>query len=289
MATAAFIKQIDELLADRGLGFVSAIIDVALTFLIAWIAVRAIRFVVKRALAVRRPAADSARARRFDTAATLVLSAAKYAVYFLAAAAAVGQLGLTASMTSLLTAAGIGGVVIGIGAQSLIKDIVSGFFLLFEDQFAVGDVITAGGVTGKVEAIALRTTVIRSYTGEVTVVPNGSITTLTNYSRTNALAVVDMPVSIREDAARALALMLEEAKAYYEELGERAEGEPEAPGAIRAENGALVLRVTMSVKPLEHWSVQRELLARVAARFQKEGVRTPYERVSVAHEEGKDA
>lgn len=288
MATAAFIRQIDELLADRGLGFVSAIIDVALIFLVAWFAVRAIRFVVKRALAARRPAADPARARRFDTAATLVVSAAKYAVYFLAAAAAVGQLGLTASMTSLLTAAGIGGVVIGIGAQSLVKDIVSGFFLLFEDQFAVGDTITAAGITGTVVAINLRTTAIRSYTGEVSVVPNGSIATLTNYSRTNALAVVDMPVSIRADAKKALAFMLEEAKAYCREIGGRAAGEPEAPGAIRAENGVMVLRVVIPVKPLEHWSVQRELTARVAARFEKEGVPAPYERVFVVNRQGED-
>jgi small conductance mechanosensitive channel len=287
MTTHAFIKQIDELLADRGLGFVSAIIDVALTFLFAWLLVRLIRAVVRRALKARKPAADDGRAKRLDTAATLTVSIAKYAIYFLAAAAAIGQLGLTASMTSLLTAAGIGGVVVGIGAQSLVKDIVSGFFMLFEDQFSVGDYITAAGVTGTVTAIALRTTTIRSYTGELTIIPNGSIATLTNYSRTNTLALVDMPISYGEDSKKALSLMEEEARAYRGEIGDRAVSDPEIVGAAKAENGMMMLRVAMLVKPLEHWSVQRELTARIAARFAKEGIRLPYSSISVVNGEAQ--
>lgn len=281
MATLSFIKQIDDLLADRGLGFVSTIIDVALTFLIAWVLVRIIRFIVRRTLKTRKPGSDEARSKRLDTAATLLISAAKYTIYFLAAAAAIGQMGLTASMTSLLTAAGIGGVVIGIGAQSLVKDIVSGFFMLFEDLYSVGDYITAAGITGTVSAIALRTTSLRSYTGELTVVPNGSITTLTNYSRTNTLALVDMPISYGEDAKKALTLMLEEAKAYHNEIGVRAAAEPEIVGITKAENGMMMMRVTMLVKPLEHWSVQRELTARIAARFAREGIRLPYSHISI--------
>lgn len=281
MATLAFIDSIDALLADRGLSFVSAVIDVALTFLIAWLLVRLVRFVVRRALKLRKPGADASRAKRLDTAATLVVSLARYAIYFLAAAAAIGQLGLTASMTSLLTAAGIGGVALGIGAQSLVRDIASGFFMLFEDQFSVGDYVTAAGVTGTVEAIALRTTTIRSFTGEVSVVPNGSITTLTNYSRTNALAVIDMPVAYGEDAKRALSFMLDEANIYCAEIGDVAAGEPEALGATKAEDGSMTLRVTLPVKPLKHWKAQRELTARIAARFKEEGVRLPYERIAI--------
>lgn len=285
MTTHAFIKQIDELLADRGLGFVSAIIDVALTFLFAWLLVRLIRAVVRRALKARKPAVDDGRAKRLDTAATLIVSIAKYAIYFLAVAAAIGQLGLTASMTSLLTAAGIGGVVVGIGAQSLVKDIVSGFFMLFEDQFAVGDYITAAGVTGTVTAIALRTTTVHSYTGELTIIPNGSIATLTNYSRTNTLALVDMPISYGEDSKKALSLMDEEARAYRDEIGDRAVSDPEIVGAAKVENGMMMLRVAMLVKPLEHWGVQRELTARIAARFAKEGIRLPYSSISVVNRE----
>lgn len=286
MMTRAFIKQIDDLLADKGLGFVSALIDVALTFLVAWILVRLISFIVRRALKARRPGADDVRAKRLDTASTLIISIAKYVIYFLAVAAAIGQLGLTASMTSLLTAAGIGGIVLGIGAQSLVQDIVSGFFMLFEDQFAVGDYITAADITGTVTAINLRTTAIQGYTGEVTIVPNGSISTLTNYSRTNTLALIDMPVSYGEDAHRALSLMMEEAKAYHDEIGEKAVSQPEIVGAAKAENGVMLLRLSMLVKPLAHWEVQRELTARTAARFVKEGIRLPYQSIAVTNGEG---
>lgn len=284
MATLSFIHSIDTLLEAKGLGFLPALIDIALTLLVAFMLVRTIRLVVRRTLKAARPA-EGERAKRFDTAATLAISISKYVVYFIAAAVILGQLGLTASMSSLLTAAGIGGIAVGIGAQSFIKDVVSGLFMLFEDQFAVGDLITAAGVTGTVQAIALRTTTLKSYTGEITVVPNGSITALTNHSRTDARAVVDLPVCFGEDTERALSLMLEEAEAYFEELGPKAKAKPEIAGVIRAENGALTLRVTMLVAPLEHWGVQRELLARCAARFAKEDVAQPSLRPAMAGEE----
>ncbi len=281
MKTLEFIKQIDDSLAEKGLGFISSIIDVALTFFFAWLLIRIIRAVVRRAMAKRKPGTDVVRAKRMETASTMIVSIAKYVVYFLAAAAAIGQLGLTASMTSLLTAAGIGGVAVGIGAQSLVKDVVSGFFMLFEDQYSVGDYITAAGVTGTVRAIALRTTTVESYTGEITVIPNGSITTLTNYSRTDTLAVVNVPVAADVDIAAALKLMDEEAKKYHDELGDIACAEPEVLGAADAHDGQIVLRATMKVKPLEHWAAQRELTARVVKRFAAEDVSMPYERMKV--------
>lgn len=288
MKALGFIKKIDELLEEKGLGFVSTLIDVTLTFLIAWLLVRGVSALIRRALRAKARPEDAARAKRLDTAATLAMSISKYMIYFFAAAIAIGQLGLTASMSSLLTAAGIGGLVLGIGAQSLVKDIVSGFFMLFENQFSVGDYITAAGITGTVEAVALRTTTIKSYTGEVTVVPNGSITTLTNYSRTNALALIELPVSSGEDTQRALELMLEESEAYREELGDKAKGNPEAAGVIRAENGTLLLRITLPVAPLAHWGVQRELTARIAARFAREGIAAPYSRISIVHQEERE-
>lgn len=281
MMTLGFIKQVDESLAEQGLGFISNIIDVALTFFFAWLLVRVIRIVVRRAISKRKPGADTVRTKRLETASTLAVSVSKYVIYFMACVAAIGQLGLTASMTSLLTAAGIGGLVLGIGAQSLVKDVVSGVFMLFEDQYSVGDYITAAGVTGTVRSIALRTTTVESYTGEMTVIPNGSITALTNYSRTDTLAVVDVPIAADTDIEKALALMGEEAKKYHGELGETAAAEPEVLGTDSARNGQAVLRVTMKVAPLAHWAVQRELTARILARFTAEGIAMPYARVCV--------
>ena len=279
------IKALDDKLAGMGLGFLGSLIDIALIFALAFLIVRITKGIVRRLIKKRGGAEESVRRRRMDTAGTLAISVVRYIAYFVAVAATIGELGLSDTMTSILAAAGIGGVIIGIGAQSLISDIVNGFFMLFEDQYAVGDYISAGGATGTVEAIALRTTTIRSYTGELTTIPNGSIKGVTNYSRTDSLALIDMPIAYGEDAGRALALMEEEARAYKAELGDAAPGEPEALGAVSAEGGAMALRLVMRVKPLEHWGVQRELTRRIAARFVKEGIRLPYTRVSIAEDE----
>lgn len=101
---------------------------------------------------------------------------------------------------------------------------------MFEDQFSVGDMIDAGGITGTVESIGLRTTTVRAFTGEVSVIPNGSIRTLTNYSRTNSLAIVDIPVALSADADAAMALMRQEAERYCAEIADKVCQSPEIYG-----------------------------------------------------------
>ena len=204
--------------------------------------------------------------------------------YFIAIAIAVGELGYAGAMKSMLAAAGIGSLAVGIGAQSIIKDVTAGLTLLFEDQLAVGDYISAAGVTGTVEAITLRATTVRCYGGEVSVIPNGSITVLTNYSRTDSLAIVEFPIAYEADAERALALMREELEAYHAELGDIAVEKPEVVGAVQLSGGEMVLRAVQRVKPLEHWAVQRELTRRIAARFVQEGIALPRTRVQMAGE-----
>lgn len=278
------IKSLEETLEGNGLGFLSTLIEIATIFLIAFLAVRLVKGIVRHAIKKRGGDRDTVKRKRLDTAGTLAVSITKYLAYFVAAAASIGRLGLTDAMTSLLTAAGIGGIIVGIGAQSLISDVVNGFFMLLEDQYAVGDYIKASDITGTVEAISMRTTTIRAYGGEVSVIPNGSIKGVTNYSRSNALAIIDMPIAYGEDASRALAIMQETAESYRRELDGIITGKPEALGAVKVEGGAMSLRLTLEVKPLEHWGVERELKKRIAARFVSEGVRLPYSRVSVAED-----
>ena len=205
-----FINAVDELLSEKGLGFVTNIINIAFIALLAILITKGVRRLMQRLRSSRRISDDPVKQKRAETAETLMASILNYVTSFIAAALIASALGFGASVRSLLAAAGIGGIVIGIGAQSLISDIVNGFFFLFEDQFSVGDMIDAGGITGTVESIGLRTTTVRAFTGEVSVIPNGSIRTLTNYSRTNSLAIVDIPVALSADADAAMALMRQE-------------------------------------------------------------------------------
>lgn len=272
-AMALFITSVDKALAEKGLGFVSTIIDIALILLATFLVVFLLRHVLNKAFKLSKLHLDQARQNKIQTLRTLVVSIIKYITYFMAAALIASELGFGSSVRSLLAAAGIGGVVLGIGAQSLISDIVSGFFLLFEDQFCVGDYVSISGITGTVEAITLRTTTIRAFTGEISVVPNGSIKALTNYSRSDSLAVIDAPVAIDADCERVKAIMLEEGERMFDELKDRAAAKPQMLGVNAVSAYAKTLRMIMPVKPLEHWAVQRELTERIYARFVKEGVK----------------
>lgn len=286
MPVSLFIKQLDDLLAENGLAFVSTVLDIVITFALAWLIVALVQRAARSLVSRRASGLEEMKARRLTTAVTLITHAVKYVAYFIAIAIAVGELGYAGAMNSMLAAAGIGSLAVGIGAQSIIKDVTAGLTLLFEDQLAVGDYISAAGVTGTVEAITLRATTVRCYGGEVSVIPNGSITVLTNYSRTDSLAIVEFPIAYEADAERALALMREEAEAYHAELGDIAVEKPEVVGAVQLSGGEMVLRVVQRVKPLEHWTVQRELTRRIAARFVQEGIALPRTRVQMA-EEGK--
>lgn len=289
MPVSLFIKQFDDLLAENGLAFVSTVLDIVITFALARLIVVLVGRTARSIVARRARDLEEMKARRLTTAVTLLTSVVKYVAYFIAIAIAVGELGYAGAMNSMLAAAGIGSLAVGIGAQSVIKDVTAGLMLLFEDQLAVGDYVSAAGVTGTVEAVTLRTTTVRGYGGEVSVIPNGSISVLTNYSRTDSLAVVEFPVAYEVDAEHALALMRAEAEAYYTELGDIAVEQPDVVGAVQLSDGEMVLRVVQRVKPLEHWAVQRELTRRIAARFVHEGIALPRTRVQLAQTEGKEA
>jgi len=281
MRTLLFIPAADAALAGKGLSFLSTVIDIIITFLLASLLIAAAKRIISGIVRSRAGVLEEHKARRLMTAGTLLMSVIRYAVFFIAIAIAVGELGYSGAMNSMLAAAGIGSLAIGIGAQNIIKDVAAGISMLFEDQLSVGDYVSLAGVTGTVEAVSLRTVTIRQYGGEVSIVPNGSIGVLTNYSRTDSLAIAEIPVSQEADTALALSLMKEEAARYYGELGDIATAEPEVVGAVQLAGGEMVLRVVQRVKPLEHWGVERELRKRIVSRFVKEGIALPKARVEL--------
>jgi small conductance mechanosensitive channel len=133
--------------------------------------------------------------------ATLLNSVLKYTIYIIAALTIMTNIfGIKAE--AIIVPAGIGGVVLGFGAQSLIKDVISGFFILLENQFSVGDTITIENMNGTVEEIELRITKIRNFNGDLYIIPNGEIKRVTNHTRGNKGAIVDVPVEYREDTSK---------------------------------------------------------------------------------------
>ncbi len=264
----------------------------ALGVLVIWIVATVLSKAVSRIITAsqHRRALKLApeRQRKAETAVTITKSLSRYIIFFLAIAATIGQLGLTSAMSSLLAAAGVGGIALGIGAQSFIKDVVAGLFLIFEDQMSVGDYITAADVTGTVEEITLRTTVVRGFRGEINVIPNGSIGVLTNFSRADYLAMVDVAIDREADIARAERCMREEAEAYAKQ-SDTALDAPEVLGVTAIGGEGVTMRMILRVKPMAQWAAERALNRRIKERFEKEDISLAYQRLVIKSDAGTES
>ncbi|WP_236692910.1 mechanosensitive ion channel family protein [Aneurinibacillus tyrosinisolvens] len=222
--------------------------------------------------------------RRSETMRTLTSNIAKYTIYFVAFFNIFLFFGYNPQ--PLLASAGVLGLAIGFGAQNLVRDIITGFFIIFEDQFAVGDVITINNVTGTVQEIGLRITRIKVWTGEVHIIPNGSIKEVTNLSIENSVAVVDVSVSYNEDISRVLAMLEEAAPKWKDEMEEIVET-PSVLGVEQFGPSDIVIRVIAECQPLKHIPVMRKLRAEIKEMFDKKGIEIPYPHmVMVSQQDG---
>jgi small conductance mechanosensitive channel len=191
------------------------------------------------------------------------------------------ELGL--NLAPLLAGAGIAGIAIGFGAQSLVKDFLSGFFILVEDQYGVGDVIDVGGVSGTVEEITMRVTRLRSVDGTVWFVPNGEIRMVGNTSMEWSRALIDVVVAYDSDVAKVSAAIAEEAQRFAEDEAWRDKvlEPPEVWGVQAMGPEGLTIRLVVKTAPREQYAVARELRTRISARLRQEGVRGPGQTVIV--------
>lgn len=218
--------------------------------------------------------------------------ASRYVVSVVISAIAVmlvlAELGI--SIAPILGAAGVVGLAVGFGAQSLIKDYFNGFFILLENQIRQGDVVEAGGKSGLVEEITLRYVRLRDYDGNVHFIPNNLITTVSNMSRGFAKAVVDVGVAYREDVDEALATMSKVGAELRldDTFGPKILEDLEIAGVDQWADSAVILRCRFTVKPLEQWAVRREFLKRLKRAFDAEGIEIPYPHLTIYAGELKD-
>ena len=190
-----------------------------------------------------------------------------------------GNLGV--NLAPLLAGAGVAGVALGFGAQSIVRDTLAGFFILLENQYGVGDTLelqtTANPVVGKVESLSLRVTTLRAFDGTLHVVPNGNIQVVSNKSRGWARAIVDVRVAYGENVDRvrsALGELFDEIRADEEMKDWLREG-PRVLGIETLADYALVVRVVAETRPSKRWDTERALRERIARRLDEEGIRVP--------------
>src|SRR3954453_6315628 len=236
---------------------------------------------------MRDLAAATRRVQRAKTMGDLLKSVITGVLIAVFGTMILSQLGV--NIAPIIASAGILGIALGFGAQSLVKDFLSGVFMIFEDQYGVGDVIDVGGATGTVEAVSLRVTRLRDLDGTVWYVPNGEILRVGNKSQNWSRAVVDIGVGYDEDLARARRVLTEVAHDLWQDDDYRDViiEEPEVTGVEALNPDAITLRVLVKTAPLQQWAVARELRQRIKSRFDHEGIEIPFPQRVVWHRDGR--
>jgi small conductance mechanosensitive channel len=214
--------------------------------------------------------------KRAQTLGKILRHALLIVIGFIAVLMILGELGI--QLAPLLATAGIGAVALGFGAQSLVKDIISGFFIILENQYRIGDAIDVAGVSGLVESVGLRKTVLRDLEGRVHTIPNGEIKVVTNLSKEWSRAVVDIGISHRENIDQIITLLSEIGKELAdEEPYKSAILEPmQILGVEQIKESEIIIRMIVKTVPLKQWEVSRELRRRIKNRFDEKGIQIPF-------------
>lgn len=215
-------------------------------------------------------------AARAQTLAQVLRSIASVIIWSIAGVTILGELGV--AVGPLIAGAGVAGVALGFGAQNLVKDFLSGIFMLVEDQYGVGDIIDVGEATGTVEAISLRATRLRDVNGTVWHIPNGTIARVGNMSQQWARALLDVSVALGTDIDHAQRVIKAEADKLWRDVHWRGKviEEPEVWGVEQLGPEALVLRLVVKTRPAEQFAVMRELRRRLSEAFEREGIEIPF-------------
>ncbi|MHB1092357.1 mechanosensitive ion channel family protein [Thiobacillus sp.] len=283
-----YLNMLQIYLGDWRVLIVTAL-RVILILGMAWLALYVSRKAVGRLRRhMEQDVDDMEQIKRLNTLEQVFRYVIVVVVTLVAAMLVLSEIGI--SIAPILATAGVLGIAIGFGAQSLVKDYFTGLFLLLENQVRQGDVIEAAGKGGLVEEMTLRYIRLRDYEGNVHYVPNGSIDTVTNRSRGFAYAVIDVSVAYREEIDEVYALMHEEAAALRADpgLAGKIVGDLEMAGVDQWGDSAIVIRCRFKVMPLEQWGVRRAYLYRLKKAFDAAGIEIPFPHLTLYAGQNKD-
>ena len=258
-------------LVDRGLNILAILV-------VAWIGRRLLRVLTNRLRHIADdadPTTISSAEQRAHTLAGIAQSIGSFLIWL---GAGLMILDIFIAIGPLLAGVGVAGLAVSFGAQSLVKDMISGFFILLENQFAVGDVVTVNGISGKVERMTLRVVMLRDLEGTLHVIPNGNISVVSNRTRGFSRAVVDIGVPYEEQIDHVLDVLRDLAREFHEDPAWQP-AFPEPPEVLGVEalaDNAVNVRVLLTTHPGRQWEVGREFLRRAKNRLDAEGISIPF-------------
>ncbi len=254
--------------ADMWASFLFSGLRIIVIFILSRIIIKIVYRTIDRSLERKNNARLLSNTRRFATVGELLKNVVTVICNFVMIMLILSEFNF--HLAPLLAGAGMLGLAVGFGAQSLVKDVITGFFIILEDQFAVGDVVQTGTLKGTVEMIGLRTTRLLSSTGEVHIIPNGLITNVTNYSLSNAMAVVDVPVKIERSLEEMLGLIGEALKGI-EERSEHILAYPNILGIQSMSTSEYVIRVAVSCSPGARETAERQIQGEIKKAIEQQG------------------
>ncbi|MBS5950230.1 MAG: mechanosensitive ion channel family protein [Clostridium sp.] len=255
---------------------ISMILLITVMFLIIKIGNKIIDKFVKNQVNSKR--SFSMDAQKALTVGAILKSSLKYIVYFSGAAIIIGStFKVSAAVLSAV------GFVVGIGAQSLVKDIINGFFIIFEDQYGVGDHVTIGVYSGIVESIGIRATTLKDFSGDIHNIPNGSVLEVTNHSRYDMRFIVDVEIAYEEDIDNTINIITDTCKKFQKSNSEDIRENIEVLGAISLNASGVTIRVVGKSKPLSQWKMERELRKEIKKSLDEAGVEIPYPKTQLVN------
>jgi len=288
METFDFAALADNLTIEKILPLVSALVRVVIILFAALIASKVASRVIsmlRSGIVERMKRHDHERAgemeKRAATVSAILRKTAGTVIWLIAGVTALKEVGF--DVAPILAGAGVIGLAVGFGAQNLVRDVITGLFMLMENQIRVNDVAVINGTGGLVEEINLRTTVLRGLDGTVHIFPNGTVTSLSNMTRDFSYYVFDIGVAYKEDTDRVIELL--------KEVTEEVRGDPQygskilepldVLGVDKFADSAVIIKVRIKTRPIAQWMVGREMNRRIKKKFDEAGVEIPFPHVSV--------
>ncbi len=283
------LAQLGFIVHEDLIPYLESGLKILLVLIAAWVLMRLIRRMIAafKRFALKR-ADDPEAVRRVETLSRVIRYVATVILIIAVVMEILYLLGI--SIAPLLGAAGVVGVAVGFGAQSLVKDYFTGFFLLLENQIRVGDFVAIAGERGLVEELTLRHVRLRSFDGNVHFIPTGMIDKVTNMSLEFSYAVIDIGVAYREDLDEVFAVIRATGAGLREDpaFGPLILDDLELLGVENWADSSVVIRSRIKVQPLEQWRVRRECLRRLKQAFDARGIEIPYPHLTLYPGRAKD-
>ena len=270
--------------------FANDLVEVAIIIAVSFVLYRVVKLIVKRLVAIKVDEEDPlVRRMREQRAQTLGSLFTNVVLIVVVTITLLTVLSVFINITPLLASVSVVGLAISFGAQSLVKDVISGTFILIEGQFGIGDVIQIGETGGLVEKMTLRTTVLRDLNGAVHIIPNGEIKQVSNLTKSWSRAVIDVSIAYAEDVDRVITMLRSIAEEFQKdpEWSMLLLDAPEVLGVENFTETGVTIRMIAKTLPLKQWNVARELRRRIKQRLDAEEVQLPQSRVKMIAPDGE--